>query len=72
MSNAANFELVGDYLVTGYGFTQEPDFLFLLRRRDGAAVEKIPLKSAPDYIIRRGDRLYVRTYNTNYIFQIVQ
>ena len=72
VSNAANFELVGDYLVTGYGFTQEPDFLFLLRRRDGAAVEKIPLKSAPDYIIRRGDRLYVRTYNTNYIFQIVQ
>jgi hypothetical protein len=72
VSNAANFEFVGDYLITGYGFTQEPDFLFMLRRRDGQAVEKIPLKSAPEFIIRQGERVYVRTYNTNYIFKIVQ
>jgi len=72
VSNANNFEVVGEYLITGYGFTDEPDFLYLLRRRDGEAVGKIPLKSGPDYIIRQGDRLYVRTYNTDYIFQLLQ
>lgn len=72
VSNAKNFEVVGEYLITGYGFTEEPDFLYLLRRRDGEAVEKIPLKSGPSYLIRRDDQLYVRTYNTDYIFQLLK
>ena len=43
VSNAANFEVVGDYLITGYGFTAEPDFLFVLRRDTGEAITKIPV-----------------------------
>jgi len=30
VSNAANFELAGDTIIAGYGFTAEPDYLYLL------------------------------------------
>ncbi|HUR82042.1 MAG TPA: hypothetical protein VM733_14855, partial [Thermoanaerobaculia bacterium] len=70
VSNANNFAFLGDqYLVTGYGFTAEPDFLYVLRTKDGAAVAKIPVKSGPSYIIEKGGRFYVRTYDRDYVFR---
>lgn len=72
VSNAKNFEVLGDYLVTGYGFTKEPDFLFLIRRDTGEAVARIPVRSSPEHIFLKNDRLYVRTYDTDYVFQIVR
>lgn len=70
ISNANNFEIVDDYLITGYGFTEEPDFLYVLRRKTGDVIQKIRLKSGPDYIIRKNDDIYVRTYDTDYVFEI--
>lgn len=63
VANARTFVVDGEYLVTGYGFTAEPDFLYLLDRRTGRVVERLALPSAPDRITRRGDRLTVRTYD---------
>ncbi len=70
ISNAKNFEVVGDYLITGYGFTEEPDFLYVLRRKTGEVIQKIKLKSGPDYVIRKNDDIYVRAYDTDYVFHI--
>src|SRR5215813_6629969 len=70
ISNAKNFEVVDDYLITGYGFTEEPDFLYVLSRKSGDVIQKIKLKSGPDYIIRKNDDIYVRTYDTDYVFRI--
>ena len=70
INNAANFELYGDMLICGYGFTAEPDFLYTLDKRTGAVVQTIPLKSGPSYIIRKDDKVFVRTYNTDYVFLI--
>jgi hypothetical protein len=70
ISNAKNFEVIGDYLVTGYGFTGEPDFLYVLRRKTGDVIQKIKLKSGPDYIIRKNNDIYVRAYDTDYIFRM--
>jgi len=72
VSNAYNFQVYGDYLITGYGFTAELDFLFLLRRDTGEAVARIPVKSGPEYIFRKNDRLFVRTYDADYVFRILQ
>lgn len=68
--NAMTFEVWGDFVFCGYGFTKEPDFMYALDRRTGAVVQKLPVKSGPEYVIRKGDRLYVRTYNTDYIFAV--
>jgi hypothetical protein len=71
VANATNFTFLGDdYLVTGYGFTAEPDFLYVLRAKDGTAAAKFPLKSGPTHILTRGGRLYVRTYDHEYVFSM--
>lgn len=70
VANAANFAFAGDHLITGYGFTAEPDFLYVLRAKDGVAVSKVPVKSGPSFIVKKGDRLYVRTYDRDYVFRI--
>lgn len=70
MSNSRNFVLYGDYIVTGYGFTQEPDFLYVLDRATGTTLNKTKLKTGPDYFIVRDKTLYVRTYNMDYEFKL--
>jgi outer membrane protein assembly factor BamB len=69
-ANSRTLELVGEAVVCGYGFTNEPDFLFVLDRRTGRVLQKIPLTSAADYLFRKGDRLYVRCYDTDYVFAV--
>ncbi len=63
VANAKTFVLAGRYLVTGYGFTAEPDHLYLLDRKTGRVVERLKMPSAPERIIRHGNRLAVRTYD---------
>ncbi len=72
VANANNFEIIGDFIVCGYGFTDEPDYLYILDKATGAIDEKIKLKTGPDYIIRKNDILYVRTYDMDYTFQITE
>jgi tetratricopeptide (TPR) repeat protein len=68
--NSFNFLIRGDYIITGYGFTAEPDHLYVLDRTTGKTVSKIRLRTGPDYIIEKAGKLYVRTYNTDYVFDI--
>ena len=63
VANAQTFAVTPDYLLTGYGFTAEPDWLYLLDRRTGRVVERLSLPSAPEKITRSGDRFVVRTYD---------
>jgi hypothetical protein len=63
VANADNFIVTPDYLLTGYGFTAEPDYLYLLDRRTGRAVERLAMPSAPEKITRSGKRFVVRTYD---------
>ncbi|HEX6903802.1 MAG TPA: hypothetical protein VF789_29095 [Thermoanaerobaculia bacterium] len=70
VSNTRNFEIVGDVIVTGYGFTREPDFLYLIDRKTGEVIAKHPLKTGPDYILEKDGKLYVRAYDTDYVFEI--
>jgi hypothetical protein len=70
VANARTFDVVGNVIVSGYGFTDEPDSLYLLDRRTGAIAERLALPSAPEYIIRRGRTLYVRTYDHDVIVRL--
>jgi len=66
----ADFVLLGDYLVTGYGFTAEPDRLYVVRLADGKVVQKLPLSSAPDSLHLEGERLVVECYGHRHVFSI--
>lgn len=70
--NSLNFEIVDDIIFCGYGFTAEPDYLYQLDRITGCVLDKTELKSKADYIIFADDRLYVRTYDTDYVFEVVK
>ncbi len=71
VSNSRNFQMIGDVIVCGYGFTDEDDFLYQIDTYNGKVLEKTPLKSAPSFIIEKDNILYIRTYNTDYKFEIV-
>jgi hypothetical protein len=60
----------GDYLITGYGFTAEPDFLFVLRKSDGKTASRTPIDSGPELIRLDGNRLSVETYDQSYVFEL--
>jgi hypothetical protein len=70
VANASNFEVVGDLIVSGYGFTNEPDYLFLLDRATGEPRQRLPVRSGPRYIIRKGERIFVRAYDADYVFRL--
>lgn len=68
--NSGTFAIVDDYLVCGYGFTAENDYLKVLRKDNGLLEEEVLLQSAPEYIFLKDGILYVRCYNTNYTFRM--
>ena len=57
-------------LVTGYGFTREPDFLYVLDRRTGNALDRLELPKAPERISLRAGVLHIRTYDHDLIVRI--
>jgi outer membrane protein assembly factor BamB len=71
VANSRNFVVSGELIVAGYGFTAEPDFLYLLHRPSGRVLDRLPLPSAPEVIALRGDRLEVRTYDRKVVARIV-
>jgi TIR domain len=70
VTNAGNFVIKDDAIVSGYGFTEEKDYLYVLNKEDGRVVQQVLLKSGPSQIVERNDLLYVRTYDTDYVFEL--
>ena len=68
--NANNFVIIDNVIICGYGFTAEPDYLYLVNKNTGEVLQQIKLKTAPNYIIPKDNKLYVRTYDTDYVFSI--
>lgn len=69
VSNAHNFLVKDGAIITGYGFTAEPDFLYVLNQADGKILQKLRLKSAPEFFVEKDNKLFVRTYHTDYVFR---
>jgi len=70
VANAYTFEVVGNVIVTGYGFAEEPDYLYLLDRRTGGVLQRLRVPTAPEYLIRRGRTLFVRTYDRDLVVRL--
>jgi hypothetical protein len=68
VSNAVNFLLLDGYILCGYGFTAEPDYLYVLDAADGKVISRTQVRSGPEYIIKKDSKIHVRTYDTDYVF----
>lgn len=71
VSNSRQFLIIGNTIISGYGFTAEPDFVHLLNRHNGEVVRSIEVASAPQFLIRKEDELFVRCYNRDYVFRLL-
>jgi hypothetical protein len=63
VANADNFVLLDGVIVSGYGFTDEPDYLYAIDRRTGQVVARLLLPTGPERIVRHGNTLTVDTYD---------
>jgi hypothetical protein len=72
ISNSNNFLMMDDVIICGYGFTAEPDYLYQVDRYTGEVLDRILLNTAPSFIIKKDNSLFVRTYNDDYEFEIIQ
>ena len=58
----------GEYLITGYGFTKEPDWLFVFDRRTGQTIQKLPLPKSPENLRVIEHQLFVQLYDGYAVF----
>lgn len=70
-SNSDDFARYGDNMITGYGFTAEDDFIYILNRYTGEITDKIKVKKSPDHFAFVDNDLWVRTYSYDYEFSII-
>lgn len=68
--NSDNFIIMDDHIICGYGFTAEDDYIYVLDRNTGKRTQKYKVKSSPNYFVIKDNKLYVNTYNTDYVFDI--
>jgi len=71
VANAGNFVLAGDLLISGYGFTREPDYLYALDSRTGKVVARLLVPNAPERIVRHGTTFEVDTYDRHLVVHLV-
>ncbi len=64
------FIIVDDIIVAGYGFTDEPDYLYLINKYTGEQLSKTKLNAAHSYLEGCGNLLHVITYNKYYLFDL--
>jgi hypothetical protein len=64
LTSNGRFRLRGCYIIAGYGFTAEPDWLFLVERGSGAVLQKLFVSSSPERLTLTGpDRLDVQLHS---------
>jgi hypothetical protein len=70
VANAGNFVLLDGTIVTGYGFTAEPDYLYAIDRATGRVRGRLLLPSSPERIARHGNVLTVDTYDHRVVVRV--
>ena len=68
--NSRNFVVLPTVVVCGYGFTGENDYLYVVDRATGSTLERYRVKTGPDYLFLQGQKLFVRTYDMDYRFDV--
>jgi hypothetical protein len=70
MTCNSHFAIVNNSIICGYGFTSEPDNLYILDKYSGQRVQKIPVKKMVSEVVPKNGYAYVRTYSFDYLFKI--
>lgn len=62
-----------NYIVCGYGFTDEKDYVYLIDKKNGNMLSKVLVASSPQYIEEKDGKIYVMDYRESmYVFKITE
>lgn len=70
MTCNSHFAIVDNSIICGYGFTSEPDNLYIVDKYSGQRIQKISMKKMVNEVVPKDGYLYVRTYSFDYLFKI--
>ena len=70
VANARNFAVAHGLVVSGYGFTAEKDWLYLVDPANGKVRDRLALPSAAERITLRGDLIVVRCYDARVVARL--
>jgi len=70
VANTHAFALVRGALVCGYGFTAEPDFVYVLDRATGRTAQTVPVRSGPEYVVAKDGKVHVRSYDVDVVLAV--
>jgi hypothetical protein len=70
VANARNFVATRGLIVSGYGFTAEKDWLYLVDPRTGRVRDRLALPSMAEQIAVRGERILVRCYDARVVVRL--
>lgn len=68
LTSNSPFCIYGDTIITGYGFTDEPDYIYIIDKTTGCRLKSIKVANGPEQFSIRNNKLYVRTYSYDYVF----
>jgi hypothetical protein len=71
VANANNFVVAGNVIVSGYGFTKKPDYLYALHRANGHVLARMLLPNRAEHIAVHGRTLDVDTYDHHVVARLV-
>ena len=71
VANALDFVLLNDTIISGYGFTREPDYLYAIDRANGRVKGRLLLPNAAQTIVRHGTTLTVDTYDHRLVVTVI-
>jgi hypothetical protein len=78
VANSVNFALHGNHIIAGYGFTLENEQLYALDKNSGAVVGSLELQAKStskkfiEYIIPKGNSLYIHAHDKQYVVEMVK
>jgi hypothetical protein len=72
VANAADFVLLNGVIVSGYGFTDESDYLYAVDRGTGHVVGRLLVPTGPQRIVRHGSTLTVDTYDHRLTVRVLE
>lgn len=70
VANAGNFLVAEGMVVSGYGFTAEKDWLYLLDAKTGRVRDRLALPSMAERLTRSGDRIVARCYDAKVVVRL--
>lgn len=59
----STFVIIGNSIVCGYGFTNEPDFMYVIDKTSGMRRQTLKVPNAPEEVVVKGKQILVRTYS---------